>query len=78
VLATVAATVIDFCNHYPNALICAEGSTFSRTRRYQMGINKYWQEIEPNFDVFGLIENEGFIPFKPGKNYLAFVVRRKN
>jgi hypothetical protein len=78
VLATVAATVIDFCNHYPDALIYAEGSTLSRTRRYQMGINKYWEEIEPNFDVFGLIENEGFIPFKPGKNYLAFVVRRKN
>lgn len=77
VLATVAATVMDFTNHYPEAIIYAEGSTTSRTRRYQMGINKYWVEIEPLFEVFGLIEDEGFIPFESGRNYLAFVVRRK-
>lgn len=77
VLATVAATVIDFSNHYPDALIYAEGSTTSRTRRYQMGINKYWQDISELFEVFGLIENEGFKPFERGKNYLAFVVRKK-
>jgi hypothetical protein len=78
VLATVAATVIDFSNHYPEVLIYAEGSTLSRTRRYQMGINKYLNEIKPVFEVFGLIENEGFMPFESGKNYFAFVVRRKN
>ena len=78
VLATVAATVIDFSNHFPGALLYAKGSTLSRTRRYQMGINKYWHEIDPLFEVYGLIENEGFMPFEPGRNYLAFLVRRKN
>lgn len=42
-----------------------------------MGINKYWLEIELMFDVFGLIENEGFQPFVTGRNYKAFVVKRK-
>ena len=63
VLATVASTVIDFTDHYPDVIIYAEGSTDSRTRRYQMGINKYWSEIDPIFEVFGLMENQGFQPF---------------
>lgn len=77
VLATVAATVMDFSNHYPDFFIYAEGSTNSRTRRYQMGINKYWKEIESIFEVFGLVENEGFKSFEKGRNYLAFIIRRK-
>lgn len=77
VLATVAGAVMDFTDHYPDSIIYAEGSTASRTRRYQMGINKYWKEIAPLFDVFGLVENEGFQPFAKGINYKAFVVRRK-
>ncbi len=77
VLATVAATVIDFSNHYPNALIYVEGSTAARTRRYQMGINKYWREIADIFEVFGLDENSGFVSFERGRNYMAFVVKRK-
>jgi hypothetical protein len=78
VLATVASTVIDFTDHYPNEIIFAQGSSPSRTRRYQMGINKYWKDIEAIFEVYGLLESEGFIPFKPGTNYRAFAVKRKN
>lgn len=77
VLATVAQAVIKFTNVYPDALIVAEGSTPSRTRRYQMGINKFWKEIEPDFHVFGLLVNGGFEPFRSGKNYMAFAVTRK-
>lgn len=78
VLATVAHAVIDFTDHYPDVIVYAEGSTTARTRRYQMGINKYWHEIEPIFDVLGLVENEGFQQFEKGHNYKAFAVRRKN
>lgn len=77
VLATVAQAVIQFTNAFPDAIILAEGSTPSRTRRYQMGINKFWKEIEPDFKVFGLLKDEGFVPFSLGKNYLAFAVTRK-
>jgi len=77
VLATVASTILDFTNHYPDAVIYAEGSTAARTRRYQMGINKYWHEIDPLFEVYGLIEEKGFYPFMRGRNYSSFVVKRK-
>ena len=78
VLATVAGIVIDFTDHYPAAVIYAEGSTPVRTRRYQMGINKYWHEIAPVFDVYALIEGEGFRSFERGRNYMAFVIKRKD
>jgi hypothetical protein len=38
VLATVANTIVEFCNHYGNHYIYAKGSTTARTRLYQMGI----------------------------------------
>ena len=78
VLSTVASTVLDFTDHYPDAIVYAEGSTRSRTRRYQMGINKYWDEIRLLFDLYGLIENEGFQPFERQRNYKAFLIKRKN
>jgi hypothetical protein len=77
VLATVAQAVISFTNMYPDALIFTEGSTPARTRRYQMGINKFWKDIEPDFKVFGLLKNKGFEPFRFGVNYIAFACKRK-
>jgi hypothetical protein len=53
VLATVANTIVEFCNHYDNPYIYAEGSTPSRTRLYQMGIAGLWEEISADFEVFG-------------------------
>jgi hypothetical protein len=40
VLATIAAIIIDFSNHFGDVAIFEEGSTTTRTRLYQMGINK--------------------------------------
>lgn len=77
VLATVAATVISFTNLFPEAIIYSEGSTDSRTRLYQIGINKYWHEISALFEVYGLIEDEGLVRFERNKRYKAFVVRKK-
>jgi hypothetical protein len=77
VLATVASTVLDFTNRHPGSIILLDGSTPSRTRRYQMSINKYWAEIDSLFQVFGLVESKGFIPFSSGVNYQAFAVIRK-
>jgi hypothetical protein len=77
VLATVAQAVINFTNVYTDALVYAEGSTPARTRRYQMGINKFWKEIETDFKVFGLLKDKGFEPFKSGRNYSGFAVTRK-
>ena len=77
VLATVAQAVIAFTNMYPDALIFAEGSTPSRTRLYQMGLNKFWNEIDCDFSIYGLFKNGGFEPFRSGVNYIAFACKRK-
>jgi hypothetical protein len=77
ILTTVAKCVIFFTNRYPDAVIYVIGSTVSRTRRYQMGINKYWKEIESMFEVYGFISDRNVEPFRSGKNYLAFVGKRK-
>ncbi len=55
VMATVAATVIEFIKHYPKAIIFAKGSTPSRTRLYQIGIFANWHEISQLFVIEGLL-----------------------
>jgi len=76
VLATVAATVYDFSFQYPGVWIVAKGRTHSRNRLYRMGISNNWQEINTEFEVYGLI-NEEWKLFEAGKDYDAFLVRRK-
>jgi hypothetical protein len=76
VLATVAFTALDFTNQFPNARIVAEGSTPARTRLYQMAITDNLLEIKHNFEIFGLFDG-GWEPFERGRNYEAFLIRRK-
>lgn len=77
VLATVAVATLEFTSHFPGCKIVAEGSTPARTRLYQMGITKYYTEIAGLFDIQGLTEGSGWVPFKTGQNYLAFLIARK-
>jgi len=42
VLATVASIVLNFTIFFPEAVVHAEGRSLARTRRYQMAINKMW------------------------------------
>jgi hypothetical protein len=77
ILVTVAKTAIVFTDRNPDAVIYIKGSTPSRTRRYQMGINKFLIEIEAMFDVYGRNADGRFEPFKPGKNYRSFLGVRK-
>lgn len=77
VLATVANTIVEFCNHYDNPYVYAEGRTPSRTRLYQMGIAGLWDEISADFEVFGL-SGEHWHKFEPYSiNYEAFLLKRK-
>lgn len=73
VLATVANTIHDFCNHLCNHCIFATGSTPVRIRLYQRGISRFIIEIQKDFDVCGLIGNE-LHPFDFNVNYSAFLV----
>lgn len=76
VLATVVSAVYAFCDKFPKAWIYATGSSAARTRLYKMGINKYFDIVEDDFEIFGLTENE-WERFIKGKNYQAFAVQRK-
>ena len=78
ILFTIATIILDFTDHYPDAIIYIKGSTEARTRLYQIKINRHWPAINDSFELYEYQENEGFTPFMPYKNYSAFAVRRKN
>ena len=76
VLATVAFTTLDFTDQFPNAQIVAEGSTSARTRLYQMGIADNLLEINGYFEISGFL-TDAWEPFQRGRNYTAFLIKRK-
>ncbi len=77
VLATVVATLYAFTDKYPDAYVLATGSTKSRTRLYRMGITKYFDEIQKNYHIYGL-RNEEWENFEKKIDYEAFLAKRKN
>jgi hypothetical protein len=76
VLATVVAAVYAFTDKYPDAWVAATGSTDARTRLYRMGLFKHFDQVNNDFIILGQY-NEEWEPFAMGRNYEAFVVRRK-
>lgn len=76
VLATVAATLYAFVGRNPDAVVIATGSTEARTRLYRMGITNNLENIEKDFLVFGLVNDE-WKPFRKNITYGAFLVYRK-
>ena len=76
VLATVIATLYAFTDKHRSAMVYATGSTKSRTRLYRMGITKYLNEIQQDFEIYGEIEDV-WEEFRKDVEYEAFFVRRK-
>lgn len=76
VLATVVSAVYAFFGQYPDAWVYATGSWASRTRLYKMGINKYIDIVEKDFEIMGEHLNE-WEWFEKGKDYQAFAVHLK-
>jgi uncharacterized protein DUF6934 len=76
ILATIAATVLEFTEHFPDIMVYAKGSTPARTRLYQIGIASNWNAIDPLLRVFGFI-NENWESFEKNVNYEAFLALRK-
>ena len=77
VLGTVANIIYDFTDVFTGAAVFIQGTTDSRTRRYQMGISKYWEQIGQVFEVYGLRKDDKWELFKKNENYKAFLGRRK-
>lgn len=76
VLATVVAALYAFFDQYPDAFVCATGSTTIRTRLYRMGIARFYEEVIADFDLYGQIGDE-FEVFVVGKEYDGFIAQRK-
>jgi hypothetical protein len=57
-------------------MVYVTGSSKSRTRLYRMGINKYFDEITNDFDVFGELES-GWEEFQKNIDYEVFIVKLK-
>ena len=76
ILATVAKTVDIFIKRRPKSLVFFKGSTPSRTRLYQMAINKYFDELTKIFSIEGFTPT-GWTFFEKNKNYLAFLISHK-
>ena len=77
VLASVTAAALDFLSENPNFTLHAVGSTPDRTRLYQMGINRFYNEIITDYVVWGLKEDAVWEAFERNVNYQAFVMRRR-
>ncbi|HWK06702.1 MAG TPA: hypothetical protein VNS58_23870 [Puia sp.] len=77
ILATVAATVVNFSMQNPDAFIFAVGSTSARTRLYQMNIASNLTFIHPLFEIEGFIRNN-WQSFQTGCNYSAFLLKPRN
>jgi hypothetical protein len=75
VLATVAATIYDFTFFNPDCLVYIEGSNNIRTRLYQIGITKYFNDIQNDFSVWGKFEKT-WIPFEKNQNFSSFLIKR--
>ena len=76
VLATVIRAVYLFTEQYANAWVYAIGSTTTRTRLYRIGINKYFDIINEDFDILGEQKSD-WEWYEKGKDYRAFAVHRK-
>ena len=76
VLVTVAGTVIKFIENHPNSEVIAVGVSQSRTRLYQIGISNNLQEIAKSFHIYGFAHGK-WHTFEKGKNYDAFLIRKK-
>jgi hypothetical protein len=76
VLATVAASVYAFTDKYPDAWVYLTGSTKSRTRLYRMGISKFSDELNQDFEVYGQL-NDSWENFKLNTEFEGFLIRRK-
>jgi hypothetical protein len=76
VLATVAATIIDFMKKHPTVNLFVTGSTPSRNRLYQIGIANMLEEISLLYNIRGFFDGE-WRPFQKGVNYIAFLLKCK-
>ncbi len=67
ILSTVASIALEFVDGHFGASLYASGSTPSRTRLYQMGLNRVLPHLQ-GYSIAGLITKRDCSPNIPGNN----------
>jgi hypothetical protein len=76
VLGTVVSALYAFFSKNPEAIVYATGSTPARTRLYRIGINRFYNDIQSDFYLYGQ-SGDKLYAFEIGKEYEGFVAQRK-
>ena len=76
ILATIMAIIMDYLNQYPDRRLFLTGNTNSRTRLYQIAINKVMDQISKDLVIMGRY-NQEWILFKQNTNFDSFIIGRK-
>ncbi|KAA0989995.1 DUF6934 family protein [Dyadobacter aurulentus] len=77
VLASVIEAVLIFFDAHPNNSVYIKGSTTSRTRLYQIVLNREYCNWQDKFIVYGVC-GEDVLTFQAGIAFEAFVIKLKN
>ena len=77
ILATVAATALDFTARRVRCRIMVKGSTPARTRLYQIKIVAYFEAISELFDIQYQTEQGTWKAFKSGEKSFRFLFERR-
>lgn len=76
VMSTVIRCIILFLEKYPTATIHIRGNSQSRTRLYRAIISREISKAEKFLEIYGISGWEIEL-FSPGKNYDAFLIRKR-
>lgn len=78
IFSTISLAIIEVTNRYNEYAIQIKGSTRSRTRLYQITINKHYEEINKLFVIYGQDNLGMWKIFKRNIHYNAFLLFRRN
>ena len=76
ILATALTAIRLFLDRYPDKFVYVKGSSKSRTRLYQISINKLYPFLKDDLSVFGL-QNDRWFEVEPNHSFESFLITKK-
>ena len=76
VIRTVAKATIEFFEQYPKSTVTIQGVDEKRNKLYNLVFKRHLKDIEPIFDVIGIIKSEKET-YSPEKYYERFELKLK-
>jgi len=76
ILATVGRIIIHFTGIFKNIIVHIKGDGAARARLYQIGVNRYWREINKVLYIYVYTDKQ-IRPFQKDTNYTGFLISRE-